>query len=188
MRKYEIIRSAPYCCVCAVLESVIKRHGYNITQFDIANYIGLVCPSSDKDVISKKIHNIHISDDAKDWGVHLGRDTINNLFRHYKIPLQEIFFSGNQFDEINLDSFFDAVSDSYDIMLFISHGILYDIKQNFDVGHCILYVSRSGNKIEYLDPGPTNLGLNNKDLYDIFLSIKKREQIGGGLSIIKSIL
>ena len=47
MKQYEIIRSAPYCCVCAVLESIIKRHGYDISQFDIANYIGLVCSPSD---------------------------------------------------------------------------------------------------------------------------------------------
>ena len=71
MKQYEIIRSAPYCCVCAVLESIIKRHGYDISQFDIANYIGLVCSPSDMAIIPHEIHNIQISDNPKDWGVHL---------------------------------------------------------------------------------------------------------------------
>lgn len=186
MKQYEIIRSAPYCCVCAVLESIIKRHGYDISQFDIANYIGLVCSPSDMAIIPHEIHNIQISDNPKDWGVHLRNNTINNLFKHYNIPLKETFFLENQFDEFNLDSFFESVSDNYDIMMFISHGALYNIKDNLDIGHCIIYICKQDDNIQYLDPGPANLGVNTRDLYDIYLSIKKRARLGGGLSIISS--
>lgn len=48
MRNYQLIESAPYCCVAASLESIFKRHGYNkITQYDIANYIGIAVHVSD---------------------------------------------------------------------------------------------------------------------------------------------
>lgn len=187
MRTYEIVRSAPYCCVCAVLESILKKHGYDITQFDIANYIGLVCSTIDKTIIPHEIHNIQFSDNAEDWGVHLKNDTINGLFQHYNIPLKETFFSAKQFDEISLDSFFDAVSDNYDIMMFISHGALYNNKDNLDIGHCLLYTGRQGDNIQYIDPGPANLGMNFRGLYDIYFSIKRRSLLGGGLSIISNL-
>ena len=45
---------------------------------------------------------------------------------------------------------------------------------------------KQGNNIQYLDPGPANLGVNTRDLYDIYLSIKKRARLGGGLSIISN--
>lgn len=71
-------------------------------------------------------------------------------------------------------------------MMFISHGALYNIKDNLDIGHCVLYMCKQGNNIQYLDPGPANLGVNTRDLYDIYLSIKKRARLGGGLSIISN--
>lgn len=187
MRTYEMVPSAPYCCVCAVLESILKRHGYEITQYDIANYIGLVCSPLDKTIIPHEIHNVQVSDNAEDWGVHLKNDTINSLFQHYTIPLKETFFPANQFDEFSIDSFFEAVSDNYDVMMFISHGALYNIKNNLDIGHCLLYKGKQGDIIQYIDPGPANLGVNFRELYDIYLSIKKRSLLGGGLSIISNI-
>lgn len=188
MKEYELIRSAPYCCVCAILESVLKRRGYNISQFDIANYIGLICSPLDKIDIPSQIHNIKISDDAKDWGVHLKNNTLNDFFKYYNIPLKETFFRGDLFDEIKLDYFLDSTSENYDIIMFISHGSLYNNDNNIDVGHSILYTGRSGNSIQYIDPGPANFGINNRDIYDIYLSIKSRAMLDGGVSIISDFI
>lgn len=187
MRTYEIIKSAPYCCVCAIIESIVKRHGYEINQYDIANYIGLVCPKEDLPIIPNEITNIHTSIEAKDWGVHLKSDTLNNLFKHFNIPLKETFFSGNQVNEFTFESILEEVSEEYDVMFFISHGTLYGIKDNIDFGHCILYIQKQKDNIEYLDPGPINLGIQTKDIYDIYLSIKKRANSGCGFSVISKI-
>ena len=59
---------------------------------------------------------------------------------------------------------------------------------NIDVGHSILYTGRSGNSIQYIDPGPANFGINNRDIYDIYLSIKSRAMLDGGVSIISDFI
>ena len=187
MKTYEVIKSAPYCCVCAIVETIAQKHGYKITQYDVANYIGLVCSEEDLSIIPKEIVNIKTTNNPKDWGVHLDNDTLTQCFKFYNVPLKETFIPASQFDELNLESLLAATSDEYDVLFFLSHGILYGIEENIEIGHCVLYVNKLKNSIQYLDPGPSNFGFNTRDIYDVYIAIKKRIKMGGGISIISRI-
>lgn len=60
MRKYTIVESAPFCCVAASLESVLKRHGFNnVSQYDIANYVGVVVNEQDSDIIPLPLFSVY---------------------------------------------------------------------------------------------------------------------------------
>lgn len=77
MRNYQLIESAPYCCVAASLESIFKRHGYNeITQYDIANYIGITVHVSDINNMPLGLSNIVYTNDNTKVGMHLYNDTL----------------------------------------------------------------------------------------------------------------
>lgn len=187
MKKYKIIESAPYCCVCAVIESVLEHHGYSQNQFDIANYAGVTIPRSDLPIIPKTLTNIKFSDTPLDWGIHLYNNTLNDFFILNNIALKETFIPANQLADWNFESILDAIDNSYDIIFFFSYGILYKEDANKSVGHCALYIDKNNNNIIFQDPGPSNIGLNKKNIDNMFDAIKYGARAGSGISIINKI-
>lgn len=186
MREYKIIKSAPYCCVCAAVESILNRHGYTQNQYDLANYAGITVSTGDFLTLPKELTNVKISNVPLDWGLHLYDNTLNDFFLQNSISLKETFIPANQLTDWNFESMFDAVAESYDILLFFSHGILYKEGKNNEVGHCALYIDKKDNYIVYQDPGPSNIGLNSKNIDSMLDAIKYRARAGSGISIISN--
>lgn len=185
MRKYQVVESAPYCCVAASLESVLKRHGFNdVSQYDIANYIGVVVHESDRQIVLPNLKNISYTKDKTKVGLHLYDDTLNGLFEHFNLPLKESYISWQELSEWNIDSVLQSISDEDDAMFLFDFGRLYHEGNNIGIGHSGLFVSLDArSRVQYLSPGPRFVGLGNFTSEDFLDAIKARR---GGISIIHS--
>lgn len=186
MRDYPLIESAPYCCFAASLESALKRHGiYNVTQYDIANYIGLVVLEEDKENIPKEIYNITYTNDPVQAGLHIGDKTLPDLFNHFNIPLKETYISWQEISDINFDSILLAIPEESDVLLYFDFGDLYKEERNKGVGHTGLFVSIDFNHIiKYLSAGPRYMGVGVFASEDFVHAIRSRE---GGISIFSKV-
>ena len=81
MRDYKIVASEPYCCVTAILESILLKHGYVFNQVMIADYFGLTVPADEYAQLSKTFKNLKVSDDIREYGLHLDANVFVTLFR-----------------------------------------------------------------------------------------------------------
>jgi len=65
MKGYTNINADDFCCIGALLETVLIRNNYtNYSQYAIINEFGLTIPETAK--VSEKINNITYSDDPND--------------------------------------------------------------------------------------------------------------------------
>ena len=81
MKEYTNIKADDFCCIGAVLETILMRNNYtNYSQYATINEFGLTIPKTAK--VSEKINNITYSDDPVDWGVKLEYDSLNNFFNN----------------------------------------------------------------------------------------------------------
>ena len=185
MRKYQLIKSAPYCCVAASLESIFKRHGFNdITQYDIANHVGIVVHESDKAEIPVELYNVAFTSDNAKVGMHLYSDTLNNLFNHFRLPFRELYISWQELADWNIDCILQNLSEEDDAILLFDLGYLYHEDRNRGIGHSGLFVSLDmDHTVEYLSPGPRFLGLGKFSSDDFVNAIKAKK---GGISVISS--
>lgn len=183
MRNYQLIESAPYCCVAASLESIFKRHGYNkITQYDIANYIGITVHVSDINNMPLRLSNIVYTNDNTKVGMHLYNDTLNNMFHHFKLPFKELYIGWQEITEWNIDSILNNILDKDDAILLFDFGYLYHEDKNVGIGHSGLFISLDNNHIvKYMSPGPRFLGIDNFESGGFVNAIKARK---GGISVI----
>lgn len=184
MREYPIIESAPYCCFAASLESILKRHGFNnVTQYDIANEIGVTIMEDEKEYVPEILVNVSFSSEREKLGMHIYKDTLENLFRHFKLPFYEIYIGWNEIADWNFEQLLQSVSPEDDIIIYFDFGYLYHEEKNKGVGHTGLFVSiDEKSMIEFVNPGPRFLGHNKSSIDDFVDAIKSRH---GGISIIR---
>lgn len=187
MRQYKEIASKPYCCVPAVLEAILLRHGYKFDQVDIANYFGLTVPTDEMDSLSGTFTKLNASDEVSMIGIHLGKDGFNSFFADNGISLSETFVSASELSELNIESVLDAIPEDSDAVFFFDYGVLYGEERNKGVGHNGAFISREGEYVSYLDPGPRRLGINKVKIDDLLCAMKAA-YAGGGISVISGYL
>lgn len=186
MRKYPIVESGPYCCVAACLESVLRRHGITyITQYDIANDIGLVVFEEDKGKLPIELTNIRYTTNPCEVGMHLHNNTLNDFFKSKGLTFQESYINWREIGEINIDSIISSIDESYDAIFYFDFGFLYAEEHNRGIGHSGLLLSLdSYGMIDYINPGPRFIGEQNCSSEDLVQAIRVRK---GGISVIREI-
>lgn len=183
MRDYKIVASEPYCCVTAILESILLKHGYVFNQVMIADYFGLTVPADEYAQLSKTFKNLEVSDDIREYGLHLDANGFNTFFSENNIALRETFIKASELSELNFESVLDAIPCDSDVIFFFDYGYLYKETRNIGVGHDGVYLSKSKDELYYLDPGPRRLGVNSVKIEDMLFAIKAA-YAGGGISVI----
>jgi len=70
VKGYTNIKADDFCCIGAVIETILIRHNYsNYSKYDIVNEFGFTIPKTAK--VSEKINNPKFSDNPNDWGLNL---------------------------------------------------------------------------------------------------------------------
>lgn len=118
MRDYKIVASEPYCCVTAILESILLKHGYVFNQVMIADYFGLTVPADEYAQLSKTFKNLKVSDDIREYGLHLDANGFNTFFSENNIALRETFIKASELSELNFESVLDAIPCDSDVIFF----------------------------------------------------------------------
>lgn len=186
MRDYPVIESAPYCCIPASLEAILRYRGIKgITQFDIANEFGLTIDADRAVKLPEELKNISYSTDKKDIGIHLKDETLNDFFKRHGIPIQERYIPWDEISEENIESILTELREEEDAILMFDFGVLYGESRNVGIGHVGVFKSfdEYGN-ITYMNPGPKFLGYNTINSDDFAYAIRARH---GGISILTPI-
>lgn len=173
MKAYPIIKADDFCCVGAVIETVLIRNNYtNYDQYAIINEFGLTIPKSAK--ISEKINNITYSANPVEWGVKLKCDSLNNFFNNKGIRLVEDYISVREIDDYGFELTLISISSEFDVMFGFDYGKLYDLPQCYNVGHVGLFLELETDNLLYLDPGPRNHGIRKVKIDDLYNAIKSK--------------
>ena len=181
MKKYTNIKADDFCCIGAVLETILIRHNYtNYSQYDLNNEFGLTIPKTAK--VSAKISNIKFSDNPIDRGVKLELDSLNNFFKKNDIHLEEKYISIKEIADYSFELTLKHISPEFDIVFGFDYGRLYNIPDLYNIGHVGIFLKLEGNNILYLDPGPRNHGECKVNIDDLYSAIKSKSD---GLWIIK---
>lgn len=182
MKEYINIKADDFCCIGAVLETILIRNNYtNYSQYAIINEFGLTIPRTAK--VSEKINNIAYSDDPIDWGVKLEYDSLNNFFKKEGIRLVEEYISIREIADYSFGLTLRSISFEFDVVFGFDYGKLYNIPDSYSVGHVGIFLKLEGDNLLYLDPGPRNYGLLKVKIDDLYNAIKNKSD---GLWIIKS--
>lgn len=183
MKEYTNIKADDFCCIGAVLETILIRHHYtNYSQYDIVNEFGLTIPKTAK--VSEKINNIKFSDNPKDWGVKLKLDSLYNFFKKNGIRLEEQYKSIKEIDDYSFELTLKRIPPEFDIVFGFDYGRLYNITDLKNIGHVGIFLKIEGNNLFYLDPGPLNYGERKVNIDDLYSALKSKSD---GLWIIKTI-
>jgi hypothetical protein len=182
MKEYTLIKADDFCCVGAVLETVLIRNNYTLyNQYDIINEFGLTIP--EEAITSEKINKISYSADPNDWGVKFRCDSLNNFFNDKGIRLEEKYISICELDDYRFELTLRSISPEFDVVFGFDYGRLYDIPDCYRVGHTGIFLNVESDNLMYLDPGPGNYGVHNVKIDDLYNAIKSKSN---GLWIIKA--
>lgn len=181
MKNYINVPSDNYFCVGAVLESILKKHGYfEYDQFDIVNEFGLVVPKDAN--LASSIKNIHHSKSPSEWGVNLNKNSINDFFEKNNIALFEEYISIKTIADYEFESTLKDIPEDFDVIFGFDYGRLFNIPDSFGVGHVGIFLIVENGNVKYLDPGPKNRGIREIKVDDLYSAIKSKSD---GLWIIK---
>lgn len=182
MKEYTFIKADNFCCIGAILETILIRHNYsNYRQYDIINEFGLTIPKTAK--VSEKINNITFSDNPNNWGVKLEHDSLNNFFEKNDIRLKKEYISIKEIADYSFEFTLKSKSPEFDIVFGFDYGRLYNIPDSYNIGHVGIFLKVEGNNLLYLDPGPHNYGECKVNIDDLYSAIKSKSD---GLWVIKT--
>lgn len=174
-KTYVCKKSENYLCVPSVLEYIIHSEGYStINKYDIANYFGVGFP---KEEICDEVYNYRISTDSYEFGVVLERDSINNMFSFFRIPLMETYVKLLSVErDFVLDFLNDTLREGKHIICGYDYNAIYKIDDKY-IGHVSLIYNVNIEKecISLIDPGPVGFGvkhINIDVLYNAIYSAK----------------
>jgi len=182
VKGYTNIKVDDFCCIGAVLETILVRNSYKkYRQYDIINEFGLTVPKTAE--VSDKINNITYSDNPNDWGVKIEYDSLYTFFRKERIRLVEEYISISKIADYRFELTLKSISDEYDVVFGFDYGMLNNIPAYYGIGHVGLFLKLEGENLFYPDPGPRNHGVRKVNIDDLYSAIKSRYD---GLWIIKS--
>lgn len=182
---YNNVIAENYLCVPAVLETILNSEGnFQINKYIIADYLGVILPKS---INYPQIHNVSYATDTKDFGVKLKQNSINELFKHFEIPLEEKYASILQIDrDFFTDYIIGILEEKCHIVCGFEYNSLYHKERREYVGHVSIIVDADSinETVVLLDPGPLGEGFKKVDSYELYKSINCAHD---GLWVIKSI-
>jgi hypothetical protein len=172
--KYKLLKSEDFLCVPTSIYTIIESEKIHkdIEFYDVVNYFNYFLPEEPE---NKRIINYLVTDSKNDWGAKLEKDTVNNLFEFFTLPLKEEYIPINTLTDWN---FTDVIKKNLELNNHILFGFDYSFlynKQESSVGHVSLITGLDEHELlEIQNPGPINLGIRTFNAYDVYLAIKKK--------------
>lgn len=167
-----------YLCFLALLEMILSEKGLCISQYDLAEFTGIVVPEE----CSVSIKNVRFSTKQNDYGVSASPMLLQEVFRELGIAIDVLYLDALQIDELELDVLlYQYISQGKYVIFAFSYGVLYNKASYFDLGHVSLLEQIFGDDlIQIYDPGPNNPGKKNVRVSDMYAAMRKK----GGLYIL----
>ena len=174
MKSYVNTIARNHFCVPAILCTILRDEGYDISQEIIAEILGITVPIDAMQIVSD-MYNINYSDNDIEWGVKLEHNSINNLFSKLDVKLHETFIPINTISE---DRFIDVLAFHFfsgeHIICGFNYSSLYSLPPA-NYGHVSLVCDiEEKDRIILLDPGPKNVGQKTVLADDLYIAIRKR--------------
>jgi hypothetical protein len=184
-KKYNYLVAENFLCVPTLLKIVIDSYGYSMIQIsDIANYFGITLPEEYK-LEDSNIVNVRYSNEIVNFGIHIGMQDINALFKHFILSLKETYVSVFNYNEYSFLDYISELSQNNDVHVIfgLDFGVLVKDPNRENYGHvCLLIDVRDENVIIY-NPGPYLSGEMTVNYLDLFDSIRRKRD---GIWIIAS--
>jgi len=180
-QSYIPLKGENFFCVPVSLYIIIKSEGFSLSLEDIISDFKYYFPINY--IIPYKINNYKYTSVKKKWGIVTEEETINLFFKKRNLPFVELFISINTIAEYNFHDFlYTAKSNGNHIIFGYDYSRLYNGIKG-DVGHVSIVNSIiSEDIIEIIDPGEKDYGIKQISLYNVYYSIKSRND---GLWIIQ---
>lgn len=161
-----------YLCFLALLEMILKEKGINISQYDLAEKVGVTVPEGYHTIIK----NIRYSTTQNDYGVAITPYALQEVFNELKINIQVSYLDALHINEMALDSIlYQRLSEDQYIIFAFSYGVLYNKETYYDLGHVsLLQEFISNDRIRIYDPGPNAPGIKDVRLSDMYDAMRRK--------------
>ena len=166
-----------YLCSLALLEMILKENGRNISQYDLAEIVGITVPEK----YSGSVKNIVYSHDLNNYGVNLTPEKLCQFFAKNGVAVDVIYLDALRINEIELNVILEKYIEQGKYVVFaFSYGVLYGKTLLSNLGHVsLLERVISDDIIQIYDPGPDNSGVKCVRISDMYDAMRQK----GGLYI-----
>lgn len=172
------ITAENYLCFYAILEMIIEdMTGQKVKQEVLAEQFGIKVPQYYQSNI------INVSRTSKDYelGAFIDAEKINSYFVDKNFNINMEYKGVEKISEYDVEQQMDRLFKTNEYLIAgISYGILYNIPQYRDVGHCVLIENIIGENADIYDPGPKGSGKKRTKIEHLYEAMRIRR---GGLVI-----
>lgn len=173
------VTASKYLCLPAVIETLLRLREYQIiSQFEIANEIGIVLPDHCRPI---ELHNYSHSSSSMLWGLKPDPLTITNLLAKKSIPLICTYHHYSEFEDWSFEEAIQKAAAQEEDVIFCFDYRLLSRDLPGRLGHAALLLDYKGTGFRgffsIFDPGPEKSGIKQVSAEDMFLNLKS---INGG--------
>ena len=161
-----------YLCLFALLEMILKEKGINISQYELAEKIGITIPNG----YQSKVKNVKYSTLQNDYGAIVTTDSLREIFDKAQIDMKVSYLDVFHTNEIDLISILNQqLSENRYVIFAFSYGILYNKLSYVNLGHVsLLQEVLDDDWIKIYDPGPDNSGIKKVRISDIYEAMRRK--------------
>lgn len=161
-----------YLCFLALLEMIIQDFSKSrCSQIELAEIFGITVPCEYKGLVK----NITYTSEENNYGVHLTQDKLQAFLVSHNIPLNVRYISSCYLSEMDIDYTISKLQKEYKYIIFTySYGALYKKSEYMDLGHVGFLESIKNDTVLMYDPGPSEPGIKEINVDDLFYAMKKK--------------
>lgn len=162
-----------YLCFPALLSMVIDDAiGIRISQFEIAEYLGIVVPQGYKEIINNQIESVS----SLEFGTQINTEIVQNFLDKNNINLKIHYFKINEIRDMFFSDFIRRHLNNKEYLICsYSYGLLFENSCFYELGHVSLITEVDVNgRILIYDPGPKDYGSKYVDDLHLYDAIQYR--------------
>lgn len=168
--KYVIAEN--YLCFYALLEMIIEdMTGQKIEQNILAEQFGIKVPQHHQ----TNIMNVSRASEDYELGAVIDAEKINAYFVYKNLCIKMEYKGAEKIPEYNVEQQLKRMFKTNGALIAgVSYGVLYNIPEYRELGHCILIEDIAGEYADIYDPGPKDSGKKRIKIEHLYEAMRIR--------------
>lgn len=166
------VTAEDYLCFYAILEMIIEdMTGQKIDQNILAEHFGIKVPQH----YQTDLINVSRTSEDYELGAFIDAAEINSYFVYNNLNIDMEYKGVEKISECNVEQQLNRMFKTNEYLIAgISYGVLYNIPECREVGHCTLIENIIGEDADIYDPGPKDSGKKRIKIEHLYEAMRIR--------------